>query len=219
MSLSRAGVAGCVLALFASVVTGCAGTSHDTSAAAPQAPAADVNAATSPHSATEAKAQAAHHASAADTAVATSDGTTVAPAGDSATGHATRHASEADAADHAGLRGSSSYVWRLRATVSPSCVPAGGAATVTVHTAANAALAFVAIYANGKNGSAPPFGDGYGGNADGYSNDSGQWASTWTIRADAPRGPAKVTVVAASHQTTKQVDVPFTVIDPVSGHC
>jgi hypothetical protein len=168
---------------------------------------------------TDAQQQAAHHAAAADPAVATSDGTSVATAGDSAAGHTARDASGANAADHAGLRGSSSYVWRLRATVSPSCVPAGGAATVKVHTAANAALAFVAVYAGNKSGAAKPFGYGYGGNTDGYSNDAGQWSSTWTIRADAPRGPAKVTVVVASHQTTKQVDVPFTVIDPVTGHC
>jgi hypothetical protein len=214
MSFSRAGFAGCVVALLASVVTGCSAASHDLAAAKPAAPAADVaKAATDAQRSTQQHAKTDTRTDTGDTG----DAATVEPAAHQRAG-AGRGGSDAAEAGHAGLRGSSPYVWSLRAAVTP-CVAAGGTATVTVHTAADAALAYVAVYAGDKSGAPKPFGHGYGGNANGYSNDSGQWASTWTIRADAPRGPAKVTVVAASHQTTKQVDVPFTVVDPVTGHC
>ena len=118
-----------------------------------------------------------------------------------------------------GLRGSSPYVWRINASVSPSCVRAGGTATVTVVTAPRAAVGYVAEYAGRKSGAAPPFGYGYGGNAGGYTDQSGGWTQTWTIRADAPIGPANVIVAVASHQTHKQVNAPFTVVDPVTGQC
>lgn len=115
---------------------------------------------------------------------------------------------------------SSTFVWSVTAQVEPTCVPAGSTATVRVQTTENAALAYVAVYHGEKSGAAPPFGYGYGGNADGYSSmQDGHWSDTWTIRADAPRGTARVTVVVASHQTSKQVDVPFTVVDPVTGKC
>jgi len=214
MRIARAGLAGSVVALLASVVTGC-GTGHaaarPASDVAVQRPAAVDSHVASQHT-THARQATETHGTAASRAGGVQHAT------DDRTG--TNNAGTAAARAHdAELRGSAPYVWQLRAAVAPQCVKAGGAATVTVRTAANAALAFVAVYAGDKSGAAKPFGYGYGGNADGYSNDAGQWASTWTIRADAPRGPAKVTVVVASHQTTKQVDVPFTVVDPVTGHC
>jgi hypothetical protein len=138
-------------------------------------------------------------------------------------GTADRHPTDVDskgrASEPAGLRGDSPYVWQLKASVSPRCVRAGEVVTVTVLTAPTAAIGYVAVYAGEKSGAAPPFGYGYGGNAAGYSDQSGTWTQTWTVRADAPVGPARTTVVAASHQTNKQVDVPFTVVDPVTGSC
>ena len=217
MSLTRAGLAGSVVALLASVVTGCGGAVHNAAATKSGADVAAQQPATiAGHAAgktardrqTEAAANGTEVSGAADVRSAGGNRAVSADAGSTA---AQTH--------EAGLRGSAPYVWKLRATVAPTCVKAGGTATVTVHTAANAALAFVAVYAGDKSGADKPFGYGYGGNADGYSNDAGEWASTWVIHADAPRGPAKVTVVVASHQTTKQVDVPFTVVDPVTGHC
>jgi hypothetical protein len=217
MRIARAGLAGSVVALLASAVTGCSGTAHH---AAASKPAADVAAqhpvAVDGHAASDNTTHARPAAGANDGTVSEA-GRVQHTAGDH-NGSSNAGTTAARAHD-AGLRGSAPYVWKLRASVAPQCVKAGGTATVTVHTAANAALAYVAVYAGDKSGAAKPFGYGYGGNAEGYSNDAGQWASTWTIRADAPRGPAKVTVVAASHQTTKQVDVPFTVVDPVTGHC
>jgi hypothetical protein len=119
-----------------------------------------------------------------------------------------------------GLRGDAPYVWSIHATVTPTCVRAGGTARLDVRTAANAAVAYVAMYAGDKSGATPPFGQGYGGNSDGYTSDpGGRWSDTWTIRADAPRGHAHVIVVVASHQTTQRVDVPFTVVDPLTGTC
>jgi hypothetical protein len=141
------------------------------------------------------------------------------PAGSHPAG-ASNGSSTGQASDVPGQRGSSSYVWSVTAHVTPTCVVAGRTATVTVKTARNAALAYVAVYAGEKSGAAPPFGYGYGGNADGYSSPvDGSWANTWTVRADAPTGKARVTVVVAWHQTSKQVDVPFTVADPLSGTC
>jgi hypothetical protein len=220
MSLTRAGFAGCVVALLASAVTGCSGASHDAAASKPAAPAADIvqqNVADADRAASGTTTRDGH-ADTSESGTAVSGTGSVRHASESRTGSAGA-SSAAARTQKAGLRGSAPYVWSLRAAVTPTCVAAGGTATVTVHTAADAALAYVAVYAGDKSGAPKPFGYGYGGNANGYSNDSGQWASTWTIRADAPRGPAKVTVVAASHQTTKQVDVPFTVVDPVTGHC
>jgi hypothetical protein len=131
-----------------------------------------------------------------------------------------RQAAARNSGHRAGLRGDAPYVWSIHATVAPTCVQAGSAAHLTVHTAPNAAVAYVAMYAGNKSGAVPPFGDGYGGNSEGYSSRTdGVWTDTWTVRADAPRGPAHVTVVVASHQTTKQVDVPFTVVDPLTGTC
>jgi hypothetical protein len=139
-------------------------------------------------------------------------------------GHDGRHApvevdSGTSAGEAPGLRGDSPYVWRLRAVVTPTCVRAGGTATLTVATAPGAAIAYVAVYAGDKSGAEPPFGYGYGGNAGGYTDQSGGWTQTWTVRPDAPLGPAKVTVGAGSHQTNKQVDAPFTVVDPVTRQC
>jgi hypothetical protein len=127
--------------------------------------------------------------------------------------------STARVSEPGGLRGTAPYVWQLQASVSPRCVRAGEIATLTVTTAPDAAIGYVAVYAGEKSGAAPPFGYGYGGNAAGYANQSGSWTQTWTIRADAPVGKARTTVVAASHATNKQVDVPFTVVDPVTGTC
>jgi hypothetical protein len=151
---------------------------------------------------------------------ARADDTTSVPAGTktSAPGAAAGN-DRGETAETAGLRGESPYVWSLQATVSPTCIRAGGTATVTVATAPGAAVGYVAEYAGRKSGAMPPFGYGYGGNAGGYADGAGQWTQTWTIRADAPVGPAKAIVVAASHQTHKQVDAPFTVVDPVTGHC
>ena len=218
MSLSRAGLAGSVVALLASVLAGCgAAATHPVSQAA-----ADT-AARQPVGVS-------HPAAQREATTATSDRATSHSSGSSSAGgmqHVTRTggAAAADATTSrtsthdAGLRGTDPYVWKLRASVSPTCVKAGGTATVTVRTAANAALAYVAVYAGEKSGAPKPFGYGYGGNDDGFANDAGTWANTFQIHADAPRGPARVTVVAGSHQSRKQVDVPFTVVDPVTGHC
>src|SRR4051794_9593211 len=111
MSFSRAGVAGSVVALLAVAVTGCSAASHD-AAAKPVAPAADVAAAS-----TAQPQQRAHQSAPVDAKVDNGAAAEqpnvagVAPAGHARAGHA----SSSTTSDGAGLRGSSTYVWRLHA--------------------------------------------------------------------------------------------------------
>ena len=106
----------------------------------------------------------------------------------------------------------------VESVISPSCVRRGGLATITVRTVSQAAIAYHAIYAGTHGGAPPPYGSGYGGNASGFADRQGRWNSTWTVRADAPVGPARADVVVSDGQAWGYDDPPFTVAGP-SGRC
>ena len=205
--------AAAIAAAAALALVGCGGAQHR-SAAPPAAPAGSATSVSNPstvgttRSATTAKSR-----------PGTSTASRLAQAAAQRTSAGSR-SSTRNTGDVPGQRGTSPYIWSVTAHVTPTCVVAGRTARVTVRTARNAALAYVAVYHGEKSGAAPPFGYGYGGNSDGYSSpQDGTWGDTWTVRADAPTGKARVTVVVAWHQTSKQVDVPFTVVSPLSGTC
>jgi hypothetical protein len=107
----------------------------------------------------------------------------------------------------------------VAASVSPACVEPGGTVTIEVTTEPEAAIAYNAVYAGNKSGSPAPFGYGYGGNDKGYaSKKSGTWESTWIVRIDAPRGPAKVDVIVGYRGEFGYDDPHFAVAD-ASGGC
>lgn len=106
----------------------------------------------------------------------------------------------------------------VEAVISPACVLRGGIATITVRTVSQAAIAYHAIYAGTHGGAPPPYGSGYGGNASGFADKKGRWSSSWTVRADAPVGPARADVVVSDGQAWGYDDPPFTVAGP-SGAC
>ncbi|HVF04108.1 MAG TPA: hypothetical protein VNA20_04655 [Frankiaceae bacterium] len=105
------------------------------------------------------------------------------------------------------------------ATVTPSCVPLGGTATLQVQTVEKADTAYVAVYSDGKNGAAPPFGAGYGGNEAGKADFRGQWKVTWVISPTAPEGAGHVVVVVGAKQKQRSVEVPFSVGAREAGGC
>ena len=106
----------------------------------------------------------------------------------------------------------------VEAVISPACVLRGGIATITVRTVSQAAIAYHAIYAGTHGGAPPPYGSGYGGNASGFADKQGRWNSSWTVRADAPVGPARADVVVSDGQAWGYDDPPFTVAG-ASGTC
>lgn len=105
------------------------------------------------------------------------------------------------------------------ATVTPSCVPLGGTATLQVQTVEKADTAFVAVYSDGQNGAPPPFGAGYGGNEAGKSDFRGQWKVTWVVSPAAPKGDGHVIVVVGAKQKQRSVEVPFSVGAREVGGC
>ena len=108
----------------------------------------------------------------------------------------------------------------LSATVSPACVRPGGVATLVVHAPPRASVAFQAVYAGNKGGATPPFGYGYGGNADGYIGPDGTWTSSWTLRPDTPAGPAYIELaVAHTNRVEQNNNTKFRVANPVTGTC
>lgn len=107
----------------------------------------------------------------------------------------------------------------IEASISPTCVPVGGTAKLTVKTVPRAAIAYVAIYANGKSGAEPPWGEGYGGNDRGNADFRGQWSATWVVSLTAPKGDAHVMLVVGSKGKQRSIDVPFSVGGREAGGC
>jgi hypothetical protein len=82
--------------------------------------------------------------------------------------------------------------YKLRAWVTPSCVPLGGTATLHVETVPDARIAYEAIYSDGYGGSIPPYGRNYGGNDKGIADTWGRWTHSWKVAPHAPSGPGRV---------------------------
>jgi hypothetical protein len=78
-------------------------------------------------------------------------------------------------------------------SLSKTCVHPGDTMTLTVNTIPKGAVAYVAIYSDGNNGS-KGFGGGYGGNDGGKADANGMYTSTWTFAPNTPTGPARVDV-------------------------
>jgi hypothetical protein len=99
----------------------------------------------------------------------------------------------------------------ITATIAPQCVRPGTPATIDVKTDPKAGVGYEAIYAGGKTGAAPPFGNGMGGNAGGYADAKGHYSNTWVVSPQAPLGPAYVVVAAVATGRKGQIKVPFKV--------
>lgn len=93
------------------------------------------------------------------------------------------------------------------------CLERGERATVTLSTKPRAAVAWRAIYADGKPGSPPPAGAGYGGYGSGVTRADGKYEAWWVVGTDAPSGKGYVEVVAASEDESGRAQPGFTVAD------
>lgn len=62
------------------------------------------------------------------------------------------------------------------------------------------------IYADGKSGADPPFGEGYGGNESALVPQDGEVTMSWEVSADAPPGVATVelTVLVGGMSSTTE---------------
>lgn len=81
------------------------------------------------------------------------------------------------------------------ARLSTSCFTRGGIVTLTVHTKPKAGVGYIAVYSDNGTGAPKPTGNGYGGNAGGFSDGNGAYVSTFTVSPDAPLGPGRVDVI------------------------
>jgi hypothetical protein len=100
------------------------------------------------------------------------------------------------------------------AILDSACVRAGDTVTITVDTGKPyAGVVYLAYYARGKNGAPVPYGDGYGGNSGGPSDEGGVYTDTWPVRADTPAGPARVdlNIVYNGRGDKRAMSLPFTV--------
>jgi hypothetical protein len=107
----------------------------------------------------------------------------------------------------------------LKANVVPTCVPIGGTATIVVNTVPRSGIIYQAVYADGKGGSPPPYGGGYGGNEKGQADKQGDWSNSWVVGPHAPVGTGRIDVIVGTlngHRGYQAVD--FAVAD-ASGHC
>jgi hypothetical protein len=106
----------------------------------------------------------------------------------------------------------------IKAVVLHPCVQPGGDVTVSVLAPPDGGIAYQAIYADGKGGSPPPFGAGYGGNDKGYISDAGRYESSWTVSLAAPAGPARVDVIVGHNGKWGYADPHFAIADS-EGNC
>lgn len=83
----------------------------------------------------------------------------------------------------------------ISAEVVDPCVRPGDEVVIRAEGPPEAATVYQAVYSDGKAGSPPPFGAGYGGNDKGYTSKEGEYLSTWTLSPTAPVGPARVDVI------------------------
>jgi hypothetical protein len=104
------------------------------------------------------------------------------------------------------------------ASVEPTCVPAGGMATLTVRTKPEAAVGYQAIYSDAKGGGPAPYGAGYGGNDKGFAQEDGVYSSTWVVSPKAPAGTGRVDVIIGWKGKFGYDDPAFRVAD-ASGGC
>jgi hypothetical protein len=101
--------------------------------------------------------------------------------------------------------------------MSPSCVPHGGAETITVKTLPKSAVGFNTFYSDGQPGGSAN-GQGYGGNSGGETTDAGVYTFTWAISPKAPAGPVRVDVVDATPDGIVRATAGFTVAN-LQGSC
>jgi hypothetical protein len=99
----------------------------------------------------------------------------------------------------------------IEAAVVPACVVPGTTARLNVTTVPRAAIAYLAVYHGEKSGAAPPWGEGYGGNDKGESNNEGKWTSSWAVSLTTPSGPARVILVVGAKGKQRKIEVPFSV--------
>lgn len=93
------------------------------------------------------------------------------------------------------------------------CVAVGGEQTLTVRAPHLTVAVFGTTYADGKRGSPPPFGSGYGGGDSEIVPESGVAEMRWKISEDAPPGPVVVEVgILRSDQ--KDEELTFTLAGP-----
>jgi hypothetical protein len=103
-------------------------------------------------------------------------------------------------------------------TVTPACVQLGQTITVRVTTKPGAVVAYVAIYSDGKSGADPPWGAGYGGNAGGKASRKGVYTSRFTVKPNAPAGPARIEATSGWPGGSGDATGTFTVAGP-TGTC
>jgi hypothetical protein len=100
--------------------------------------------------------------------------------------------------------------------LSNACLVAGTAQTITIDMNYQGAVAYMAVYSDGKNPYDPDY---YGGNKGSKTDPQGVWQDTWVVGATAPAGRVDVTVVAIDGQNKQsQAKAAFTIAD-LNGNC
>lgn len=108
---------------------------------------------------------------------------------------------------------------KVEATLAEDCVHRGDQMTILVETPPRAAVGFLAFYAGGETGAAPPYGQGHGGNDGGLAGEDGTYAATWTVAPSAPLGRGHVHVNVAHNGQQAAADLAFEVAPIIGGAC
>jgi hypothetical protein len=106
----------------------------------------------------------------------------------------------------------------IEARLDDPCVKRGGRLLLLVKAPPEAAIAFQAVYSDGRAGTEEPMGAGYGGNGKGYSPATGEWTDTWLVSLDAPVGRGRVDVIVG-HEGEWGYDDPHFAVADSNGHC
>jgi hypothetical protein len=102
--------------------------------------------------------------------------------------------------------------------LTPACVRPGGTMHIVVHTGSPyAAVAYLAVYSNGKSG-AKQAGDDLGGNNGGMTAPNGDYTDSWVVSPKAPAGPARVEIRVGSPSGQQSASASFRVAS-VAGVC
>lgn len=89
---------------------------------------------------------------------------------------------------------------------------------IVVHTGSPyAAVAYLAVYSNGKSG-AKQAGDDLGGNNGGMTAPNGDYTDSWVVSPKAPAGPARVEIRVGSPSGQQSASASFRVAS-VAGVC
>lgn len=96
--------------------------------------------------------------------------------------------------------------------VTPPCVQAGKTVSIQVTTTPRAGIVYQAVYSDNQSGAKPPYGQGYGGNDKGTTDDHGSYNSSWVLSPTTPPGGARIDVFVVAGESMGYLKTAFTVV-------